>query len=228
MGINWFFWLLPVIALGIWILSNLLTNREEEKRPARPVRRPAAGDESGRPQQPVLTDLDRFLQEVNRRRQAAEARAANPAQARPPVPAPVPIAERPARVPRPEPAPPRVRPVPTSQPARRSTPRPSPPVRRSSTRDEPPLALPVEVVVARASDRVPERAAIIFPAAAPAPVAPPNSPEEAPPPVRRSQSSGSLRELLTSRDSVRTAIVLREIFDPPLAARTGRTPRPSK
>jgi hypothetical protein len=74
----WEFIIVPIIAVAVWIIGTLL--RGAEQPPARNGAPPRKGER--------VTDLDRFLREVHRRRQGAEG-AEGPARAerrREPVP----------------------------------------------------------------------------------------------------------------------------------------------
>ncbi len=96
-------WLIPAVIVGSWIVWGILSAKEQEPRKAwrpPPVEPGEAAPE--RPARPV-TDVDRFLEEINRlRRRSAEERPET-AQ-RPPVrrPAPPPVRREPFR-PRPAP-----------------------------------------------------------------------------------------------------------------------------
>ncbi len=58
-------YLVPIIFLVIWIITHVIGKSGEEEGPKRP----------GEPGQPRLpSEVDRFLQEINRRREEAEAR----------------------------------------------------------------------------------------------------------------------------------------------------------
>src|SRR5438270_7083007 len=89
---QWQAWIVPVIALGVWILSHLLRGNEQDKK-APPLDRQKGKGPGGRQKEP-LTDLDRFLREVNRRRQNAEERRTGPTASPAPISA-QPVAERP-------------------------------------------------------------------------------------------------------------------------------------
>jgi hypothetical protein len=101
-------WVVPVIALVLWILNNLIRNADEKQ--ARNVRRPAE-PEGERPAERTTSDVDQFLEEINRmRRRSTPQRREEPKQ--PPVrseePAPVfvpTVVERPRPQQRPRPRP---------------------------------------------------------------------------------------------------------------------------
>jgi hypothetical protein len=101
-------WLLPIL-LAFWILVNLIRKTEEERRNRE--RSTPNGERPPSPPPPrarrTNADIDRFLEEVNRRRgQAGERRPSPGAETRPPTPR------------RPVPPPPRGEPpAPVQQPA---------------------------------------------------------------------------------------------------------------
>src|SRR5437762_2413938 len=72
-------WVVPVVVMIVWLVNTLIKGREEE---------PAAGAARGR--RPVernpSTDIDRFLQEIDRLRKQNEGDRREPAAAPPPPP----------------------------------------------------------------------------------------------------------------------------------------------
>lgn len=100
---DWPAWAIPLIALVIWIIANVArgveAGRKDQQPGPRPVQRP----------RPATTEIDRFLEELNRRRQQQRRPPERPAERRPgPRPRPTPG--------RPQPPPPQpvvVVPVPT-------------------------------------------------------------------------------------------------------------------
>jgi hypothetical protein len=208
---GWEVWLALIVAAAVWILGHLLRQGGDDAGKRGPAGRP-----EGRPARPAAppgrsqssTELDRFLQEVARRKQAAEQQ-----RTREPAPAPPrrpvrPREESPDRPPRrrmPE-AIPQVLPA---EPVRQrpSVERPLErvvPLVRPTPRAEPPVAVvpvePAEVVL-------PAPAVRLFP------------------PARRDTVSPTLQKLaamLRSRDDLRAGIVLREILQPPLCHRRRR------
>src|SRR5438445_12497975 len=72
---DWIKWLIPLIALAVWVLSNLARNREEPRRPARSST-PAggSGEPPPSPRRRSSAEIDEFLQEVRRRREINEQR----------------------------------------------------------------------------------------------------------------------------------------------------------
>jgi hypothetical protein len=188
--------------MAVWILGSLMRGGMEERQ--RQQGRPNANNGPDRarpaPQRPA-NDLESFLREVHRRRQTAE----------PPPPEP----ERAESRPKPRPAPP---------PRRQPRPAPPPATRRPEPRrnvDEPVAVevvrvqeLPPAVLPVPPSAAFPAVAEVVVPFAAAPLAAPPPAPRPAvkrPPPA--------LAGLLDSPAALRKAIILREIFDPPLCKR---------
>ncbi|HLJ97077.1 MAG TPA: hypothetical protein VKU02_28190, partial [Gemmataceae bacterium] len=64
-------WLVPVLFFVFWIVSSLLQGAERERaRMNRPRSVPGGDRPPGTPRRPA-SDIDRFLEEVNRRRRQA-------------------------------------------------------------------------------------------------------------------------------------------------------------
>jgi hypothetical protein len=202
---DWIKLAIPLVVLAFWILGHLLRNQQEEAPPmSRRLPPRPDGDPPGTRPRRTTTDVERFLEEVRRRREGqpsnltqeeeeAETGRSKDATSTRPVP--------PARPVLPVP-----RPV---EPVQR------PPLKRPLLR-EPPAVVPVpppaeEVVVARL-------------VAGPGEVAPPRS---GPPPVpsslldMKAPSAVQLLHFLKSRQSIATAVVLREVFEAPLSRRSG-------
>jgi hypothetical protein len=139
---HWEILIIPLIALGVWILGTLFKTGEDDKT-KKNLRRPGGVSGRGSGRRPV-TDLDRFLEEARRRREVEE-------RPKPPPSAPVrPTTPRPSQRPAlqretPPVAPPVARRVeappvvsvarPVAQPARAE-----PVLVAAPTRDEPPPA----------------------------------------------------------------------------------------
>jgi len=218
---DWVKFVVPLIAVAVWILANLARMPREQQRPV--VRRPSPRP-LDRPDNPTAapqrtaTDVDRFLEEVARRRQeAAERRQVGPAET-PPLSLEQREKARPS-------APPVVVPV-----ARRA----ATPERQAESRKKPrfserPRALP-EVLPARPRPRVVEAPPITeFPGAAPAP--PSASPpvpaptETAAPPGAAMPSAADASPVaqvlgwLRGGNTLPACIILHEIFQPPLCRR---------
>jgi hypothetical protein len=193
----WHVLLILLIPVAVVIVATVF-NAGNKKPPSR-----GDGENSGRSRRPA-TDLDRFLEDARRRREAAERRQAPP---RPPAAELV--------QPRPRPA---ARPTPVHPPVQTPVPLRNQPV--------PPVALPVsppKIVVAEEAPP-PVRtleAARLTARADEAKQAPPPSPPPAGT-VRRENVSPTLRQLtqlLRSPRTAGTAIVLREILDQPVCRR---------
>lgn len=92
---HWEILIIPLIALGVWIIGTLFKSEDDKAKRAMRGR----GVSSGRaPTRRPVTDLDRFLEEARRRRET-EVRP-QPPPAPPPTRAPVarpPLRERPSR-----------------------------------------------------------------------------------------------------------------------------------
>jgi hypothetical protein len=183
-------WLVPIIILLIWIINHVLRGNEEERPTNR--NRPAGNQRQaeGRPTRRPTTEIDRFLEEVNRRRRQASERREPPVVREIPAASAQPVARPPRAATTRPPAPPRVvRPAPERVPER-------PPVVE---------AVVVEAVAAPPAPRQLE----------PSPqVLMPGSTVSAP-----SAAMERLTALLESSESLRTAIILHEIFGPPRCQR---------
>ncbi|HEY7315255.1 MAG TPA: hypothetical protein VH643_38335 [Gemmataceae bacterium] len=187
---HWEILIIPLIALGVWILGTLFKGGEDE-RLKRGARRP--GDLSGRtpPRRPV-TDLDRFLEEARQRREAEERR-----QAPPPPPIRTAIARSPLRE-----RPSQSREAPATRPAPTAIRKPE---------------VPVAIPVARPVSKPPVAEPILLESAdeaAPPPSTPPTTRVARPSPIVQ-----QVRSLLSKPQTAGTAFVLREIFSPPLCRR---------
>jgi hypothetical protein len=105
----WEILIIPIIGVGVWIISTLLRGEEEAKKP---------GEPGGQRKPQKVTDLDRFLREVQRRRKADE-REPEPSQQVEPrreEPVPVVLVEAPVVVAEVVPPVPIARPIPQAQP----------------------------------------------------------------------------------------------------------------
>lgn len=203
------FLMLVVISAVIGAVSQVLKNAAQQPAPmARPRPRPAAG------QKPAATDIDKFLEEIDRlRKRKAEADGSE--RSEPPVAAPV--ARPPAR-PQPQPT---ARAVPTAEPRRKRKPDPQP---KAETK---PTARPVRVndlPVAPAVSKAPpppaaeshrpvvtaplQLAALPKVTSGPMVTASPNQP-------KKTAFSRQLTGLLATPQAVPMAVVLAEILGPP-------------
>jgi FtsZ-interacting cell division protein ZipA len=204
-------WLLPIIVLFVWIVSSFMRNTENDKSGNR-SQRTARGERPTRERgtQRSATDIDRFLEEVNRRRrQAAERPPSRPEPAK----APVPVRPQPASSTRPKPG---------SQ-------RPAPQARPSSGRPVP-TAQPVKPVPQTTAQRIAAADAVaileVLPAASAAPA--PSAAEAFPATGQQrgvdaasnaTAFPGQLITLLQGPQSLATAVILKEIFGQPRCRR---------
>jgi hypothetical protein len=196
---HWEILIIPLIALGVWLLGTLF--KDENEAAKRAPRRPGSPPGRGPARRPV-TDLDRFLEEARRRREAEERRKVPPAPPPRPATTRAPLSERPSRnldVPS--------RPVPTS--------------RRT---EEAPVPLPVSRPVPQPATirEAAAEAALLVPRPQPLAEAPPPPPPATPATTRDTRPSPivqQVRALLSKPQSAGTAFVLREIFDRPRCQR---------
>jgi hypothetical protein len=204
---DWVKWLIPLVVVFVIILSNLARITQEEKKRLPPRRRP--GGDADLPPRPRRSpsEVDRFLEEVHRRRREADQQRAPVVKARVPVRSPV--ADRPAR----RETPSLTQDIPSVvPPTLRSPARVPAPIVVTPTRQPP--AVIAETLVARG---IPVPAPATPPGgvtagAAAAVVAPkPDTPVAA-----------SLRQLLRSPQTLKAAIVLREVLAGPLCRRRHR------
>jgi hypothetical protein len=210
---GWEIWLALVFAAAVWILGHLLRQgaqtdeKRDQPRPGAGERRPPGRPPGAAPRQPPRTELDRFLQEVNRRKQLAEQRGR---------------AQQPASAP-PERRPPRPRTVAVERPPARRMVEPMPEVIsvEPTRRAEPVPVLELAEAQARPAT---------VPPAAPVPVVPTGGaagsvvlgPATPFPPAVRQGQSGAIRRLgamLRSKDNLCAAMMLREILDRPVCHR---------
>jgi hypothetical protein len=180
---GWEILVIPIIGVAVWIISTLIRGSEDAKR----------GESAPRKRPEKVTDLDRFLREVQRRREAAEREEQLPRRLEP---------EEEERVQR----------------------RPQPPPGRRPPPDEEAIAVVIPVEAVAVPPPLPAAPVLRTIAAPPLPVWLAD-PASAPEPRRReSAAPAGLRDLLRSRDGLRTAMILREVLGPPLALRGA--PRP--
>jgi hypothetical protein len=237
---GWEIWLVPIAALAFWIIGTLMRNSSAAGRdkdtqeanrgvPQRPGQQPQRPGQPDRPLGPPRraqqssADLDRFLQEVSRRKQGAA----------PPRPA-EPVA-RPAEQPR---RPTASRPAPTSRPATAARPaapprpvaqRPTKPTRARPVAVEPiPVVevLPVQEEPASTAPReqwaAPVQAAVVTGTAVGAGLTQPTFAAEAGAVRAIPERLAQIMALLKTPQQLRAAMVLREVLDPPLSQRRRR------
>jgi hypothetical protein len=226
---KWEILIVPLIALGVWLLGTLFRNAEEEKQKSRNRRASGEGGARVPPRRPV-TDLDRFLEEARRRREGGDNRqpAANPfeergeaprVESKPPAPRPAPAREQPREAaPRPrERTPARARKAPEQA---RTT---APALAQSATSLE-----KVPGALSRAVEAVPVKARAesspAQPVDLPESMEPPAAPTSPPATIQRPRGKPSrnltkMAALLRTPQAARTAYVMTEVFGPPLCKR---------
>jgi outer membrane biosynthesis protein TonB len=188
-----------VVIVVLTVLGSLLKGADEPKAPQR-----MPGDDRPR----TITEVDKFLEEINRlKRKAASEQAAPPPvrpstlQAPPPKPRPM----EPFPPPRPRPA---VAEVP------RPRPRPVPPPRPAPTRAPAPVRAPEPVVL-----DVVEVVQSVKPVDVLPPPPPPSPTPGRSQTVTPSPTLAQFRDLVRTRTGLQTAIVLQEVFGPPRCRR---------
>jgi len=197
------YWLIPAVVVASWIIRGLLRNQEEDAGKSPRLATPRADMAEERPARPA-NDVDRFLEEINRlRRKSAEARG-EPAR---PVVAPPPIRR------------------PTVRPAAREAPRPRPvttipeviPARRAPEPSQRSVFQGVDVPV----EAIPLGRPAPAPSAAPSSLIASLAPFIPTKMVDRgiAPSLTLLFALLNTRESLRSAFLLREVLDVPLCKR---------
>jgi hypothetical protein len=207
---DWPILIIPAIGLVVWLVSALFRNATEPpKKPPLPQRPPVREPEE--PRRQTSSDLDRFIAETRRQREADERRAQRP----------------------PQPARPQRRPILLEEVEDEPRPRPAPRPPMSQPRPVPPRPTPTFVPVVRPA-RVP---VLEIAELAAAPVLPglpqtvlPTMPEQPTGPVdvlKREEAFVSpllrdIQEMLKSPKSAQLALVLREVFDQPLCRRRRR------
>lgn len=194
------------IAGVVALLSHVFAARKDEpgrRRADRDGDQPDEGDRSRR----ATKDMERFLEEINRRRRQATERPPSS------TPQPAQSVERPiVLIPVNAPVPPR------PQPVIRTQTEPSPPALQPK-RPEPAQSTPGRQRSTAKATPVPEPP--VAPIAVPAPAMPQLiSPRDLP------VQMNDLSNLLASRQSVQMAIVLKAIFDPPPSRRRRYTNGP--
>jgi hypothetical protein len=193
MGIDWFVLIIPAIAIGIWAFRNVIERSNEANRNVPPAGRPV-----GQRPRSATAEIDRFLEEVNRRRQMQQQRQTQARRPQEPIVVEAVEVAPPPIAPRARPVPPRVR---------AATPAPS---RRQTAQSDIALAAVAQRVAA--VEVLPALPALRF---------------EAPPAVTSvsrpvPQQLQQLRALLRSASGLRTAFVLNEIVGSPRCRRPFR------
>jgi hypothetical protein len=195
MFVNWAQWVIPLLVLAVWIITNLLRAGNEYQKQQR--RQQAQGNTPGR--RPT-GDIDRFLEEIQRRRRDGGKKA--------PVEAPsVPVVQHPPRP---------VKPPPLPRRAERQV--RVPPLPRTRTPASQVVAPPIEVVVleevkpAEATMGIAE--ANVAPSERAAYRAPTVSAVKTPTPIAK-----ALIDLLRTREGLQSAMLLQEVIGRPMCKR---------
>jgi hypothetical protein len=213
-------WLLGlmVVAEMVWILSSVFRGNEEERRRQRQRPRPRGEDVPPNPERRPATNVDRFLEEINRRRREASERQVGTPTRRP---GPVPLvrdagAGRQGTQRRPS-----ITQRPPSPPARSRVAAPVlPSVEAAATKNVAMVVMDEEVLSSREMSSRPPVAIAAQPAAGTA--APSSPPVSSVPVVSRAEGSPvlpALLGLLQNRQSLQAAFALQEIFGPPRCRR---------
>ncbi len=202
-------YIIPIIALVVWILANLAKMPQNNNAPRRPGPRPRPPEPNrgqGQSRQPV-SDLDKFLQDVqNKRKQDGP-----PPQRRQPPPLPLP--ERPPErdrslVPKKKPAPPPVSKA-KYEPPRRESSRHRSPYQQQRFPFVPEVVpeqnqtAPREVALASSLDFSRSSYSISAKSGS----------------VNKSGIGGQLINMLQNPESLRAAFVFREVFGEPISRR---------
>ncbi len=194
---DWKVILIGLIPLAVWILSTIFRGIEEEEQVPPRARDPQGRLPRGsrRPQ----TELERFLEEARRRREAAPPRQVEASLPTLPISEPV--------SPPPPPPPPPLPPAPRAPSATvaDSSPAPRTPSKRTN---KPRQSEPAVDPAPRSTSTRPEKSVEVTIAPAPS-LSKPKPPEA----LQR------ILNMLRDKESVKAALVLREIFDRPLSLR---------
>jgi hypothetical protein len=204
---EWLKLLIPLIAVAVWILSHLAGNQQNQRRQAPRPQPPFDPDQEPRHPGRAASELERFLEDVKRRKEMEQ------------VPEAILIAE--------EVAPPRKAPPPLPRPVeqrRKSVPiGVKPPQRR---RELAALVQPLPVTPAPTSRTVTMPSSAVAEVQAPqatqAPPPPPQAlhrPEALPTKASKSEAVKLVQHLLRNRQALAGAFLLREILDKPLSKR---------
>lgn len=194
---DWIAWIIPLIAFIVWLISNVAKGAEQQA-----PRAGGMGQAPPRPR-PASAEIDKFLEEINRRRQQQQQQRQRPAMEDEPKPLP----------------PPRPRPAPRVE----ERPAPPPP-RPKPARPKPAMPRPRPIETARP-------APLLMPEVAPAPAAPLFAEEGQPPPTApRPTAVGApganvlpteFHKLLGSKQGIRLAFLAQEVLGPPVSRRRG-------
>ncbi|HEV3118247.1 MAG TPA: hypothetical protein VGY58_14450 [Gemmataceae bacterium] len=202
---NPFIWIVIIVFVLIWIVNNFLRSAQEE-RTANRRRLSGEGQTASQGTRRPKTEIEQFLEEVNRRRRQKDSRQAPAEEQQPPMRTPV--ATRPARQPAGE--------------VRRSRPATRPGRTMPEREPQRPMAVEEAVVVETASR--PEVGQGTLGQMTPVAGAPP-----APAPATlvadeiRVTPLNELTTLLRSTEGMRVAMILQEVLAPPRCRRPYRS-----
>jgi hypothetical protein len=195
-------WIVIVVFVLIWIVNNFLRSAQEERERASNRRRLGEGQTPSSGTRRPKTEIEQFLEEVNRRRRQKEMRQAPPAEEQPPMRTPV--ATRPVRQP--------------SSEVRR--PRPATRVGRTTPQREPQRPIPVEeVVVVETAARPGVGQSVLGQMAEVVEAAPAPAPATVTGPEIKAAPLNELTALLRSGEGMRVAMILHEVLGPPRCRR---------
>jgi hypothetical protein len=203
---NPFIWIVIIVFVLIWIVNNFLRSAQEE-RTANRRRLGGDGQTATQGTRRPKTEIEQFLEEVNRRRRQKETRQSPPAEEEQ-QPMRTPVAARPAR-------------QPAAEPRR---PRPATRVGRTMPEREPQRPVPVEDVVVVDTASRPTVGQNTLGQMTPVVGAPP-----APAPATlvadeiRVTPLNELTTLLRSTEGMRVAMILQEVLAPPRCRRPYRS-----
>ena len=192
-------WIVALVGGLVWIVATIIRAREEEQAQNSSTSGKPAGN-SARAR--TGTDLDRFLREVHRRRQAGEQQETPQRAERPPVVV--------------EPVAPRPWPIPLERPAAPARRLPRRPETESERQNIPTVIAVAQPMPVKQPSAAPELTALsVAPATLAATVVPAVA-ASAPLPTEVREN---LDRLLHSSEGLRTVMVLQEVFAPPLCRR---------
>lgn len=198
-------WIIVLIAVVVWIVIHLVRGQQSETTEDQPDDL-SRGESPGRTRQPPR-EVNRFLEEINRRRREAERPRVSPAARREET-QPSPRRVQPAR---PEQLP---RPVAAAMPVARRLP-------SESARSIPAVLEVIEEAparLARAPGRVPE-AAVVSPVLSVETLSAIEQKSPAAVLKKKAPAFTSIAPFLCAPQSLRTLVVLQEVFGPPRCRR---------
>jgi hypothetical protein len=198
---NQFGWIVIVVFVGIWIINSFLRNAAQERTTNR-QRTGSDGASEGPSTRRPKTEIEQFLEEVNRRRRQKEGRQTPPREEEQ-RPLKTPLATR------------------QSRQSAGETRRPKPASRGRTVPEREPLrALPVADAVVLATASRPAVGQSTLGRMLPAREAPPApAPATLSQPELRNAPLNELTALINSTEGMRVAIILQEILGPPRCRR---------